>query len=836
MTHGPRRALRVLFHSTMALSLIAALGRGAPGHRHLASAAAPPSIDVVGMLRVTAPSQQEFLLHGTLPLLPKTWTDTVTTNPLVVIDSDFKAVTTQTEVVARYASTQDGVSVAEVIARVHRPSGAKAGDLLQYAVCWAPSSVPAPPPPSLNALLTGVQSVPLNVQDLVRKADGLVIETKDPFGNRYIAKPFDGTGSLELMKHGPLQAELKVSTVLMPSPPVSGPTGTLPHHLGVHVYITVSSEDDSLGVDLRFHNGHSGLDKSTSKDDPLDDVYFQSINLNVPDTWFIVQDYFDPYLALPTHSGSTSIFPLVTVNPGGKLHAMKWLQQFHRRLAIAPVSKWTVAQEKIRGAGLGFATRGTSPLTGKMLWSWWNTSTARWFPQAHRLPSLEHMPPGSAAQSITTQFNDVVNHLQFGYGDGVYPIEVGVLGYAHPYGIAYAGMTSGSEIYLVDGVTAMETASLDGYRLARVTHRMQSDRQPNVLYDADGTPSTVKDWLIPVAGGKDYVPFQHFCLPQLSGSDPFGMYLAPQFQAAFVESAALAASYKGDLFEFEAHDYQHYIRYTRSAKVLTWMANDSLAKDDLRAMAEMFHLSYHEYYNSSSQYAQVSGLKYEQMQVAANPHKGTAFGRGEGWGLDAAVAAYATSSPTWRSQNRPWLDAIAHVVADGQMTCSGFIQASVNEHFADGNYLCRQIIEQSIVENALVGLAQTVYVGQDAGMSALVQDVLRLSLYSMLDPMAWSGGQTQPWAITAVGPLGGGPIYCDISQVPPDWHSDYTDAYQNWSSFAYGFELTNDITFLKFAQLQFGADLLGGMLNDGVKNIENRSALLALIEGFAGMP
>jgi hypothetical protein len=382
----------------------------------------------------------------------------------------------------------------------------------------------------------------------------------------------------------------------------------------------------------------------------------------------------------------------------------------------------------------------------------------------------------------------------------------------------------------------MEAGSLDGYRLARITHRMQSDRQPNVLYDGDGTPSTVKDWVIPVSGGKDYVPFQHFCLPTLSGSDPFGMYLAPQFQSSFVEGGSLAATYKNDLFGFEPHDYQHYIRYTRSAKVLTWMANDSLAKDDLRAMAEMFHLSYHEYYNSSSQYAQVSGLKYEQMQVAAHPHNGTTFGRGEAWGLDSAVAAYATSSPAWRSENRAWLDAIAHVVADGQMTCSGFIQASINEHFADGNYLCRQIIEQSIIENALVGLAQTVYVGQDAGMSKLMQDVLRMSIYSMLDPMAWSPGQNTPWAITAVGALGGGPIYCDISQVPPDWHSDYTDGYQNWSSFAYGYELTNDITFLKFAQLQTGAEILSSMLAEGTDNIENRAALLALIEDFAGMP
>ena len=68
------------------------------------------------------------------------------------------------------------------------------------------------------------------------------------------------------------------------------------------------------------------------------------------------------------------------------------------------------------------------------------------------------------------------------------------------------------------------------------------------------------------------------------------------------------------------------------------------------------------------QYAQVSGLKYKQIQVAQSPHVGTSFGRGEGWGLDAAVAAYATSSPEWRTDKRSWLDAIAK---DREPECSG---------------------------------------------------------------------------------------------------------------------------------------------------------------------
>jgi hypothetical protein len=833
--HTGTRTTRTLIPSMLVLALAALAARGAPPSPPPAEAA-PPLSDYVGKLRVEAPAQDEFLLHGTLPIPRQMWLEPEFVNPLLVLDYNLEAVPTQTEVVSRYASPLDGVDVAEVIARVHRPPGAKTGDPLSYYVIFVPNNVTPPPVPSVSALLEGVSDVPASVKGLIQSASGLQIEALDPFGNRYLALPFDGTGTVEIMRHGPLTSEIKVSTSLKPSPVVTGPQGTLPHHLGVHAYITVSSEEEIIGLDLRFHNAHSGKDKTTNLDDPLDDVFFQSLNLYVPDGWFIIQDYFDPFLSLPTKVGTTQLFPLVSKNADGKMHPMKWLQQFHRRLAIAPVAKWPEAQAKLRGAGLGFATRGLSPDSGKPLWSWWNPVSSRWFPQAQRLPTLNHVAPGVVKQQLSKLFNDVVDNLQYGHADGLYPMVAGVLGYAHPYGIAYAGMTSGTEIYLVDGVPTVESGSLDGYRLARITHRMQTDRQPNVLYDGDGTPSTVKDWLIPVAGGKDYVPFQHFNLPQLSSQDPFGVWLAPTFQADYVQANDLEADYANQLFGFEAHDYQHLIRYTRSAKVLAWMANDSLAKDDLRTQAEMFHLSYHENFNSSGGYVQVSGLKAHQQHVASKLHSGLPFGRGEAWGLDAAVASYALGSTAWRAENRTWFDAIAKVVADGQMTCSGFIQSSHNEHFAGGAYRSRQIIEQSITENALRGLAETVYRGQDSARLKLVEDTVRSSLYSMLDPMAWGVGEDEPWTTTAVGPLDESlPVYCDISEMPPDGHTDYTDGYQNWSSFAYGFQMTNDIAFLERAQTQFGWPLFYGMLGDGTKNIENRAALLALIQGFAGI-
>jgi hypothetical protein len=802
-----------------------------------AQGGAAPTADVVGRLRVEAPKAEAFLLHGTLPLPQGAWTDPAGCEPFVVLDHDGTPVPTQCEVVSRYASPADGIDVAEVIARVHRPPGVAAGAALAYDVVYLPHPEAAPPAPSLAALFDGPLDVPPGVKTLLKSPYGFAIECIDPFGNSYLSLPFDGSGTMELQRHGPMAAEMRIASTLVPAPPVAGALGTLPHGLGVQVYVTASTQDDLIEIDLRFHNAHSGLDKSVALDDPLGKVYFREINLYVPNGWFLVQDFLDPFLALPTPTaGAWSRFPLVAKTPAG-MHALKWQGQFHRRLVLGPASKIGAAHERARGAGLGFAARGFSPLTGKPLWSWWNPATARWFPQSHRLPSLAHVDPASLDSKLNIEAANLEAHLLNGSAGVTYPVVAQVLGHAHPYGVKYGGMTGGIDISIYDGIQTLERASLAGYRTALMTHRMNTDRMPNALFNGDGRPAKVEDWKIPLAGGKDYVPISYFGTPDIGATDPFGVLQAPGFQVQYVDSQGLAAPFTAELAEFAPYDFQHLVRYTRVAKMLVWLANDSLAKDDLMMQSEAFHFSYHQYFNSPYQGMQVSGLRNAIEGVATHGPVGFAFGRGEAWGLDCAVATYAIAPPAWRAANRPWLDLIAKVVFDGQSSCTGFIQAHVGKAL-DGKYRTRQQIEQSIIENSLRGMIETVYRGADPLITQLLTETYRKSLLSMLDPMAWAPGKNAPWSISAVGPsdlfL---PPYCDISQVPVAGHSDYTDAYQNWSSFAYGFEATGDPTFLSFAQLQSGsADLVGALLVEGAKNVENRAALLALVQQAIGMP
>ncbi len=793
--------------------------------------------DVVGALEVELPQGLNFLLRGTLPVPPGTWRPEDGITPLTVLDHDGKIAPTQVEVVSRYPNAIDGADVVQLIARVNRPPAMIQGDRTTYQVAEVNFQGMTPPSSmGVDDLTDGPDDVPPALEDLFSKPGAFVIEAKDVFGNSYYCNPIDGTGTVETVHYGRVSAEMRVHQVMKPLVIVPGPQGTLPHLLGVHAYLSTYQGEEIVGFDLRFHNAHSGNDPTTPIDDPLDDVYFTAINLYLPEGWVVVQDYLDPFLSWPVQGTGYTLFPLVRQNADGTMHKMEWQAQFNRRLAVAPAGKWQEASAFLRGAGLGFSRRGSDPQTGREYWSWWNEDTARWFPQSHLLPSLEHVGLPTVRQGLANELAKVQQHLELGTSDGDYPVKATVLGWSHPYGVAYGGMAGGAEIYLFDGVRTVESASKEGYELYRILHRMHSDRMPSALYNLDGEPTAVEDWVVE-SGSNDYVPFWHFMVPSLGGIDPFGISSAPTFQQQFVQAQGLEPAYAATLDNYDPHDYQHLIRYSRSAKVLTWLANDSLAKDDLRMQAENFRLSYHQYYNSPYQHVQVTGLLADQEHIDKYGAVGFSFGRGEGWALDCAAAAYATGDKKWRAEVLPWFNLVADVLVGGQGACNGFIQATVSPKFLGGKYRARQQIEQSITENAVRGTIESVFRGEDVGTTAALEDVLEDSFYAQISDMAWGATESAPWAITAVGPKDNGPpMWCSFAQMPSDGTSTWNDSYQNWSSFAYAYELTGDPIFLVYAQLQAGGGpLLGTLQGDGLVNIQNKAALLALGQKMAGI-
>ena len=804
---------------------------GEDGDGHIANGG------TVTWMETARPAREAFVLRGTVPVPRGVFPRADGKIPFRMLDYDGSPVETQMEIVTRYPADEHGADVVEVIGRVRPDPALELGAQVTYRIVVDPQPAPpGPGTPGLEDLALGTADVPTVMLDMLSDPAAIRISAFDCFGNEYVCHPLDGTGEKVLERYGRNLTELRVYQTMVPVSPDPGPTGTLPHFFGVHTYLTTYRGEELLGLDLRFNNAQCGHDQTSELDDPLDTVYFQRIEVAVPEGARLQQAFEDPFFGAPYVDGDERIYPIVAPLGDGTMHAMRWQGQFHRRLILSTAAATWPARSYLDYDGRGFATRGTATTDGHEFYSWWNRNTARYFPQSSQLPSLDHVGLGNLRAAVNGNYQHLKERLEQGNSDGQYPVESSVLGWGHPYGVAYGGMTGGSEVWMTEGMDTIASRSVKGIAYYRALHRMQMDRMPHAMFRIDGEPTSVDDWLTPGAEGEEYVPFEHFIVPVLKDDDPFGFDQAPQFQIQHVVGAGLQPDYYSLHTRYDPYDYQHHVRFTRGAKALVWLSNDSIAKDDLRMAAEMFNLSYHQYNNGYYGGTQGSGLRGNLEYVALHPGKGLPFGRGESWGLDCAIAAFASSPPEWRDKKRPWFDLVLGMLNDGQASCSGFIQSQVVPKFLNARYHARQGIEQSITENMLRGMYRTVYEGADPARAALTADVLEASLYAFISKMAWFPGESGPWSHTAVGPLDiWEPIWCTWTDLPSDGYTPVYENYQNWSSFAYAYELTQDSSFLdKAAQEIGGGDLLTKLEQGGMNNIENKAALLALMQRLNG--
>ncbi len=787
----------------------------------------------VAELELGLAGPQPFVLHATLPVPPGTEHPGDGVSPFAVRTPTGEIVLAQTEVVSRYARSADGADVVELVARVPGNPGASAGDRARYDVLLQPHAQPAPPHvPTRLDLAFGPDGVPPIVQSFIAGPVSAYLYAEDVFGNIYLVDLLDGKRGRAITRYGATTAQLRMYDVLRPLLPKTGPSGTLPHLFGVHTYARTWSDEAVIGLDLRLHNGHDGYDQSDPLDDPLGAVWFRRLDVLLPTTWAVQFDVADPAQTPPLVLGAWTAWSIVAPRADGKPHYAPHQAQMSRRLVLSTAAATGRARDLLDHRGLAFARPDATGVAGTP-WSWWNPATARYFPQRHRMPELGFLDSAALRGSLAAAFDVTRGYLLSGQGIGTYPVKANRLGWAHPYGVYYGGMTGGAGILLYEGVETLAGASNEGYRNHLLVHRMQSERQENVLYHRDGTPTRLELWL---AGGttNPHLPMA-FYMTLLSGSsgDPFGFGSAPSFQASFVGANGLAPDYQAELDSFQPHDLEHLVRFTRTAKALVWLGNDALARDDLAMQAELARMSYIEYPSSAGGQVSSGTLLSDQLSVQANPAKGLSFGRAEGWTIDTVLAVYAGADDAWRARMRPWLDAIVQMVADGQIACSGFIQASQQPKFLDSQFRVRQAFEHSIVEHALWGLRETVYRDESPGHAALLRDVLIDALYSMISPESWSPALNGPWWHAAVGPPNVAlPAYC--GNQPADGHSTFIDTTQAWSSFAYGYELTNDPLFLQRASEMIGGDLYARLAQKGTNNIGNSAALVALVEQLLG--
>jgi hypothetical protein len=314
--------------------------------------------EVLATIELSAPSRPSYVVRATIPVPPGTFPRPDGKLPLAIRDVNGFVVPTQVEIVSRYANSADGADVVEVLGRVQRPAGVAAGH-------QDPLRRRRPPAPQLEAPDQEGRARP----DLPPRL-GAARRPADVFGNEYRFDAFDGVrdvpshNSVKTLKQGPAAVQLRTYGTMHPSGTNLGaPTGALPHFLGVHAYTTAWALEDFLSLELRVNNGASGADKSPSvkEDDPLGDVYFQSIELWVPSGWSVVSDVSDPFVGATHPAGSWTAYELVKPNADGTLHLMPEQAMLHRRLAITRSAAVPAATAALERESLAFCVKGSSP-------------------------------------------------------------------------------------------------------------------------------------------------------------------------------------------------------------------------------------------------------------------------------------------------------------------------------------------------------------------------------------------------------------------------------------------------------------------------------------------
>lgn len=811
----PRRGLLALFALASAGPVCAS-----------ASGTLPNVGDRIATFEIELPSQDQFTLRGTLPLPPGVYLDGDSLTPLAVVNSAGLRYPTQVEIMTRYANAGvDGADVVEVLARVARPAGGQPGERVRYDVQYFPHA-------------QGAFASTASVDQLIRRAGAVTMSTRDVFGHSYQLDLLEDirTQSPDLRRthRGELVRGWRSHGVLAPTQPSSGPTGTLPHMMGVHAYVKQWASESFLTLDLRVHNGLSGLDQSDPLDDAMRDVYFDQLDIRVPVGWHVLSAFVDPYLGGESVNGIWNTKPLIKAQSDGSLHLFRMQGQLFRRLVIVRDGHETDAMSELRCEHLAFCRAGTDLASGHMLWSWWNPGTARFAAQNHRLPSIEHVNPLPIMDQMDSDLTFFAQKVASGTGmNGAYPLILDGPGYTRPYGTPYGGMAGGVEVDLFGGIELAGVASRNGFRLAQLMCRMYIDRQPTSLFNLDGDPTSLNDWLRQSSSGP-YFPGYFNHVPLLPHNDPFGFMSFSTFQTDAVVAQGLVPSYQGAMLSYKAIDIQHWTRYTRILKTLAWIGADPLAISEIEMNAELYRLSYNEYPNSAAGHVQDWGLLGARQSVDQNPNQGFGFGRASGWGLDMAASAYAFGTSDLRDRFYAWFGLISDLVEDGQSDCTFNLEAQPH-HSNGAQYRIWQCFETAIGENALRAILETAFRGRSPQRVNQLGRVMVKQAYGTISPAFWTPGQTAPHGTVAVGPHDTDlPPYCGAAT--DEWASPELDSKYYWNSLAYAYEMTRDNSFLAAAAQMAGtSNLFNFFQNQATADIENRGMMLALMQQLHGI-
>lgn len=774
----------------------------------------------VARVSVELPEQQQFLLQVTLPVPPGTFLPGATTVP-IAIGVPGGHITTQIEPVAYFPRSQDGASVVELIARVTRPAGLQPGTEATFDVIAAPHSAVGGHAPGPDAA------------QLLGTPNSIRLATRDINGNRYVAdlyrKPRTNAAGVTTLRNGCYVKEVRTHEVLVREGQASG--HTLPHMMAVHATFRTYANEDFVALDLHVHSGMDGRDFSTSHDDVVADLYFDRLDLELPNGWQVIQTLPAPYFGDPFVVGGSAVWPLIDSLRQNQLHLLRQQGQFSRRYVLARTSgAITNGRAYQARRNLGFVVPGTLP-SGQELWSWWNPTTSGYLPQRHVLPMLDHLDRAALKGTLASRRDELAVLVRDGRKSPTagYPFEKGTIGWAHPWGVGYGGMTGGNEIEQWPGVHIAWARAQAGVRLMELQSQCYEDRQPTALYNSAGAPTRIEDQVVPQGNHGPWIP-TFFNLTPSKDSNHFAFPIADRTQALLAYETFRVPFYEKDMREYLPIDMQHLTRYLNGWLVLAWLANDAEAKRAIELHAELNRLTLCEYYNSNYGHVQGVGLLHRIQVAQQYGGRGGDYGRAIGWGLQATAAAYALAPAGLRQRYLPWLTTLAHTARASISTCTGNpASIQIDNHFK-GIYQSRQSFEVSYFLNAVQSLRRSVFEGVDPNAHTALTEVLVEGAESTTHPPFWNPLEAAQNRLVATRhfPLSS-PDFCQ--NVPANSFSAYYDKWTAFTVWAYAYGETRDSVYLlRAAEALGGANALAALESGGLTDIADKAPMLAVFQ------
>ena len=456
-----------------------------------------------------------------------------------------------------------------------------------------------------------------------------------------------------------------------------------PELLGFTAWITSTAGENAVQITLALDSGR--VDGSV-----LPDFEFDGIELVVPQGVELEHKGPEPLSDGP-----------IELDDGNWAHSLSptelaqvWFQRQERvwHFALFPTGERPRARQLLDN--LGFAVA----LSGPGLWAWDSPGCCGFNAQEVAPPMLAHLNVGSLIPGSKTSVDKLLIALRDGKPIGGGNSKVGRLGLFHPWGVAYGGMTGGSEIDQLLGVEL--TRAPDPWRLLEYQLRFARlvDRQRVALYRRDGVPFPLE--YVASGGVPDGAvaakPPAMFNGQFANNPDPFGFWAAQNKSPRVLNSTA----YESTLRSFAPIDEQHLVRFTGPAKVLAALWRDPYAIRWLKLEAELSRAHLSEFPGG-----QLDGWI---AQTRSRPRQGGPLGRGEGWVADCVAHAWAYHPRGFRTRFAPWARKFLELVAQSPTPAGIWNRHTSGKSikpapFYSAHAVC-QTIEHAIVAHGALGL------------------------------------------------------------------------------------------------------------------------------------